>query len=590
MMPVRTSAETAPRPALLAERADRPAGDERGRGQGASTAAWLKTGRGRLQLMGALFGVAFVIIAFRLTGLMLLSETGEPGLSQAAERRPSIVDRADIVDRNGAQLATNLVSPSLYANPRVVLDPDGAADQLARVLPELSRAEVAQKLKSGRAFVWLKRNLTPTQLYEVNALGIPGLAFQDEQRRLYPLGDLAAHVVGFVDIDNNGIAGVERFFDEALRRRARGGEPLALSLDIRVQHALRDELKTAVRTYRAIGGAGLVMDVRSGELLAMVSLPDFDPNHAGEASQLSRFNRVSLGVYELGSVFKIFNTAMALESGRVRLSDGYDASHPIRVSRFTIRDDHPENRWLSVPEIFVYSSNIGSAKMALDVGTERQQDFMRRLGFLRRPAIEIPEIGAPLSPRPWREINTMTVAFGHGLAVSPLQAASAAAAIVNGGMLRPATLLKQETGLTDGVRVVSKRTSEVMRRLLRLVVLEGTGKKADVPGYAVGGKTGTAEKVTGHGYNQRALITTFVGVFPMSEPRYVVMVLLDEPHATEETHGFATAGWNAAPTTARVIARVAPLLGVAAIDESGAEMRQAFELSVKVGRPRLASY
>jgi len=567
---------------------DGPAGG-RARRPSQSPATWLRTGRGRLQLMGVVFTVAFVVVAFRLTALMLFSDKGEASLSRTAQSSPSIIDRADIVDRNGSLLATNLVSPSLYADARVVLDPEGAADQLVQVLPELNRAKLVEKLKSKRAFVWLKRNLTPSQHYEVNALGIPGLAFQDEQRRLYPLGGLAAHVVGFVDIDNNGIAGVEQFFDGALRDRARRGQPLRLSLDIRVQHALRDELKAAIRTFRAIGGGGIVMDARSGEVLAMVSLPDFDPNHAGGASQLARFNRISLGVYELGSVFKIFNTAMALDSGRVRLSDGYDASQPIRVSRFTIRDDHPKNRWLSVPEIFVYSSNIGSAKMALDVGTAHQQEFMRRLGFLRRATIEIPEVGAPLSPRPWRDINTMTVAFGHGVAVSPLQVASAAAAIVNGGILRPATLLLQD-GPPSGVRVVSQQTSDVMRRLLQLVVREGTGKKANVPGYVVGGKTGTAEKAAGRGYSKRALITSFVGILPMTEPRYVVMVLLDEPRGTEATYNFATAGWNAAPTAARVIARIAPLLGIEAVDEASPEARQALDLSINGGRPRLASF
>ena len=583
MTPLGTLSGIALRPPL-----DGPAGG-RARRPSQSPATWLRTGRGRLQLMGVVFTVAFVVVAFRLTALMLFSDKGEASLSRTAQSSPSIIDRADIVDRNGSLLATNLVSPSLYADARVVLDPEGAADQLVQVLPELNRAKLVEKLKSKRAFVWLKRNLTPSQHYEVNALGIPGLAFQDEQRRLYPLGGLAAHVVGFVDIDNNGIAGVEQFFDGALRDRARRGQPLRLSLDIRVQHALRDELKAAIRTFRAIGGGGIVMDARSGEVLAMVSLPDFDPNHAGGASQLARFNRISLGVYELGSVFKIFNTAMALDSGRVRLSDGYDASQPIRVSRFTIRDDHPKNRWLSVPEIFVYSSNIGSAKMALDVGTAHQQEFMRRLGFLRRATIEIPEVGAPLSPRPWRDINTMTVAFGHGVAVSPLQVASAAAAIVNGGILRPATLLLQD-GPPSGVRVVSQQTSDVMRRLLQLVVREGTGKKANVPGYVVGGKTGTAEKAAGRGYSKRALITSFVGILPMTEPRYVVMVLLDEPRGTEATYNFATAGWNAAPTAARVIARIAPLLGIEAVDEASPEARQALDLSINGGRPRLASF
>ena len=554
------------------------------------TSDWLRTGRDRLQFMGLLFAVTFFVIAFRLTDVMLFGKQGEPSLTHLAASSPSFVDRADITDRGDTLLATNLVSPSLYADPRVIFDPANATDRLVAVLPELDRSEVLGKLMSKRAFVWLKRNLTPRQQFQVNNLGIPGLAFQHEQRRVYPLGDLTAHVLGFVDIDNNGIAGIEKFFDAKLKGQARGGEPIRLSLDTRVQHALRDELRGAVRRFRAKGAGGIVMDVRTSEILGLVSLPDFDPNHAGDASQLVRFNRVSLGVYELGSVFKVFNTAMALDSGTVSLKSAYDATKPIRVSRFIIRDDHPKKRWLSVSEIFVFSSNIGSAKMALDVGTRRQREFMHRLGFLRRPALEIPEVGAPLSPRPWREINTMTVAFGHGLAVSPLQVASAAAAIVNGGILRPPTLVKRDGPPPAGVRVVSKRTSDVMRRLLRAVVVDGTGKKANVPGYLVGGKTGTAEKIAARGYNRRALISSFLGIFPMTTPRYVVFVLLDEPKGIEATYGFASAGWTAAPTTGRIVARIAPLLGVKAINETAPGIRQAMNIGVNFRRPHLASY
>ncbi len=357
-----------------------------------------------------------------------------------------------------------------------------------------------------------------------------------------------------------------------------------------MQHALYDELTAAMARFHARGAGGIVLDVRTGETLGLVSLPDFDPNHAGAASQLARFNRISLGVYELGSIFKIFNTAMALESGKVGLKDGYDATKPLRAARFTIHDSHPKKRWLSVPEIFVFSSNIGSAKMALDLGGERQQAFLRRLGMLRRAAIELPEVGSPLSPSPWREINTMTVAFGHGIAVSPLQVASAAAAIVNGGILRPPTLLRREGPPPAGVRVVSKRTSDTMRRLLRAVVVEGTAKKAGVPGYLVGGKTGTAEKAISRGYDRRALIASFVGVFPMIQPRYLVFVMLDEPRPTKATFGFATAGWNAAPTTGRVIARIAPLLGVGAIDESRPIVAEAMHIALEGRRSRLASF
>jgi cell division protein FtsI (penicillin-binding protein 3) len=395
-------------------------------------------------------------------------------------------------------------------------------------------------------------------------------------------------VLGFTDVDGNGISGVEKFFDEDLKDRARRGEELRLSLDLRVQHAVRDELQAAVTKFNAEGAGGLVLDVRTGEVVALVSLPDFDPNHPGGAGPLERFNRMTLGVYELGSVFKIFTTAMALDAGKVTLAGGYDATNPIKVSRFTIRDDHPKRRWLSVPEIFMYSSNIGAAKMALDVGTAGQQAFLGRLGLLRRPTIELPEVGSPLSPSPWREINTMTVAFGHGVAITPLQMASAMAAVANGGVLRPATLIRRD-GPAPGQQVLSPRTSDIMRRLLRLVVVEGTGKKAEAEGYLVGGKTGTAEKAAGRGYNRRALLTSFIAAFPMNAPRYVVYVVIDEPTGTRETHGFATAGWNAAPALSRVVSRVAPLLGVAPVDDERPDIREALAVAINGRGPQLAS-
>jgi cell division protein FtsI (penicillin-binding protein 3) len=558
----------------------------------------VEAGRTRIVVAGALFALAFAILAGRLIDLTLLRSGGEPSLARVAGtagvlRDIPLVDRHPLVDRNGVLLAANLRTASLYADPRRVLDPERAAAQLVRVLPELSRAELVAKLTSGKSFVWLRRNLTPRQQYDVNALGIPGLQFQGEQRRVYPQGALAAHVLGFTDIDNRGIAGIEQSFDDWLRDPARAGQKLELALDVRVQHALRDELQRAVARFNAIGAGGLVLDVQTGEVLALVSLPDFDPTAPGDAGADARFNRVTLGVYEMGSTMKTLTTAMALDAGTVRLDGGYDASAPIRISRFTIRDDHAKNRWLSVPEIFMYSSNIGAAKMALDVGPAGQREFLARLGMLRKPAIELPEIGAPLVPRNWKTVETMTIAFGHGLSVSPLQLASAVAAIVNGGMLHPATLIRQQpTQPIAGTRIVRPEVSDTMRRLLRLVVDEGTGKKAMVAGYLVGGKTGTSEKVNARGgYNRKALLNTFVAAFPMNAPRYVVLALLDEPKPTKETHGFATAGWTAAPTASRIIARIAPLLGVEPVDEQAAEIRQAMFVNIN-GRTerKLAAY
>ena len=531
----------------------------------------LETSHTRLIIAGALFCLAFLVIGARLVEVAGF-KGGETRLARLHVAERPEVARADIVDRNGVLLATTLDSPSLYADPKLIKDPEAVAQKLAALLPDVGESEIAARLAADRSFVWIKRQLTPSQEFEVNRLGIPGLQFQTEGRRVYPKGNLAAHVVGYADLDGKGLAGIERGFDDILRDRH---EPVELSLDVRVQYILRDEIARQVAEFSAIGGMGIVMDVTSGEVVAMVSLPDFDPNTPGSANEETIFNRATLGTYEMGSTFKIFNTAMALDDGIATLSSSYDATNPIRIGRFVIHDDHAQRRWLTVPEIFEYSSNIGSAKMAIEAGTDRQKDFLGRLGLLKAPSFELPEIGAPLVPSPWRPINTMTIAFGHGLSVSPLQMATAVSAVVNGGILRRATLIKRPAGYApSGQQVLSPRTSEEMRRLLRLVVERGTGKLANAPGYLVGGKTGTAEKVTGGRYERHGLLSSFIGVFPITEPRYLVMVSIDEPQGTRVSHGFATGGWVAAPAVGRVVARMAPLMGIPPVDEDSPEIRR----------------
>jgi cell division protein FtsI (penicillin-binding protein 3) len=523
----------------------------------------LETGRTRLLVASLLFAAAFLIVAGRLVSVALISSGGEPSIAEAPRATQLETERADIVDRNGIVLATNLVTASLYANPREVPSPRAAAAALSKVLPELPQAEVESKLASGKSFVWLKRNLTPKQQYAVNRLGIPGLSFQREERRVYPHGNLAAHILGFTDIDNRGIAGVERQFESRL---AEQHAPLALSIDIRLQHILKEELSRSIHDFSAIGGAGVILDARNGEVLAMISLPDFDPNEPGHASADTRFNRATLGVYEMGSVFKVFTTAMALDSGVTSLKGGYDASHPIKVSRYTISDYHAKNRWLSVPEIFIYSSNIGSAKMALDVGPEGQRAFLKRLGMLSPLALELPELGEPQGPAQWKELAAMTIAFGHGLSVTPMHVASGVASVVNGGLKVRSTIVKQEEPLAEE-RILKPDTSQALRQLMRLVVERGTGKSADAPGYRVGGKTGTAEKAAGKGYKRNALISSFVGAFPMDDPRYVIFLAVDEPKPNKESHGYATGGWVAAPAVRRLVERMAPLVGIAPVEE-----------------------
>jgi len=536
----------------------------------------LETGRSRLLIGLVLFGLAFVAIIGRLADVSLLQDVSEPRLADQAPV-PPVAERADIVDRNGIVLATSLATFSLLANPTQVQDADEAAKELAGVLPDLSVAELKAKLATDKTFVWLQRNLTPHQQYDVTKLGIPGLYFQAEEKRVYPLGPLVSHVVGFTDLDNKGIAGIEDSFDDVL---AGGRHPVQLSLDVRIQQILREELARGIADFTGIGGAGIVLDARTGEILAMVSLPDFDPNQVNTASPEERFNRATLGIYEMGSTFKVFNTAMALDSGRIHLSDRFDV-HPIVIGRYTIHDFEPMNHPLSVPEIFMLSSNIGAARMAMEMGTDSQKSFLAKVGMLRPVSIELPELGRPLFPAEWRPINTMTIAFGHGIAVSPLHVVSGVAAMVNGGIMRPATLIKRKPDeVSDGQQVISPATSNLMRELFRLVVQAGTGKAAEAPGYLVGGKTGTAEKTLAKGYSTNARLASFVGAFPINDPRYVVLVMVDEPKPNAHSYGFATGGWVAAPVVSRVVQRMAPLLGMAPVPNDSPEAKNDLLLTV----------
>jgi len=556
----------------------------------------LETCRTRLLVTGGLFALVFAVVALRVIEIVAVGGgTAESQIARFRMVTAPLPSHADIVDRNGNVLAASLDSPSLYANPKQILDPPEAASKLVSVLPTLAAAEVYAKLTSGKSFVWIWRHLTPAEQYSVNQLGIPGLEFEHEERRVYPDGDLTSHVVGYTGIDNAGFAGIERGLDGVLRGRR---EPLQLSLDLRLQYILREELQRVIDDFTAKGGAGLIMDVNTGEILAMASLPDFDPNrptapdpeHPAVPLADRMFNRVTLGVYELGSIFKIFTVAMALDCGTATVTSTYDASHPIRIGRFTISDYHGKHRVLSVPEILMYSSNIGAARMAVAAGAQTQRDFLARLGLLKTPKIEISEVGAPHYPAKWREVNVMTIAFGHGISVTPLSFATAAAALVNGGILRQATLLKIPDGYEPpGQRVISAKTSEQMRRLMRLVVEHGTGTMAAAPGYVVGGKTGTADKISGRHYAERKLLSSFVGVFPINDPKYLVLTMVDEPHPNKQSHGYATAGWTVAPATSRIIERIAPLLGVQPVDESSPEVQRALMVESLQGK-RIEAY
>ncbi len=560
--------------------------------------ARVETCRTRMLVAGALFIAIFAVVGVRLAQITLISgAAAEPHLARVKPVLPPPV-RSDIVDRNGMLLATTLDSPNLYADPRQIIDAREATRALLTVLPDLDSKKIYADLTSDKKFIYLKQRLTPQEHYDVNRLGIPGLMFEPGWRRYYPFGSLASHVVGYTDADNKGRAGVERGLDSLLNKHE--APSLQLSLDARVQFVLRDELSKVVQEFSAKGAAGIIMDVHTGEVVAMVSLPDFDPNHPGAANENvppgevneAIFNKVTLGDFELGSVFKIFNTAMALDSGTATMTSQYDARDDIRIGRFTISDYHGKHRWLSVPEIFMYSSNLGSARMAVAAGTQRQQDFLGRLGILQKANIQLDEIATPHYPKgkAWSEISTMTIAYGHGIAVSPLECVTGVAAIVNGGIWHPATLLKVPANVQPpGQRVISPTTSEQMRKLMRLVVEFGTAKFAAAPGYVVGGKTGTAEKNKHGRYEEKTLVSTFIGAFPMTDPRYVILALVDEPHGDKETHGYATAGWTVAPATSRIISRIAPLLGITPVDESSPAVTQALQVESLAGK-RIEDY
>ena len=478
-----------------------------------------------------------------------------------------VPERGDIVDRNGDPLARTIDAWTIAIHPnKVIGDKLALARRLAELMPEQTAEQYFALLRSGKSFFYLRRRAPPGLVEAVNAIGEPGLAIEREPDRLYPQTTLAAHVLGYTDIDGHGVAGMERAFDKYLSDTATRGQPLTLSIDSRVQQALEHELSDAMTHFSAIGAAGVVMDVHTGEILAMTSLPALNPNAAGQGTDEARFNRATLGVYELGSTFKPFTVAMAMDSGIIKsFGQIYNCPDELHVYGHVVHDTHPYGRQCTVAEIMKESSNIGTAQIADQVGAKRQQAFLKKMGFLDPVRVELRERGRTLTPGSrWGPFETMTVGFGHGIAVTPLHLATGYATLFNGGVYHPATLLKidRKHPTPRGVRVFSEDTSYKMRALLRLVVTNGTGKKADAPGYRVGGKTGTAEKLLNGRYTSSAVVTSFAGVFPMDEPRYVMVMMLDDPKATAETYGFHTAAWNIGPAFGVAVSRIAPMLGL----------------------------
>ena len=516
----------------------------------------------RLMLVMLLFvGVTLVIVG-RLAMLQVFTDRS----SSTAAVDPLLPPRGDIVDRNGVPLARTIDAWAIAVRPRDLIgDRATLARQLARLMPERSAQQYYAMLSDRRrTFIYLARPASPELVQAVNALGEPGLVFNREPERLYPQTALAGHVIGWTAEGRGGIAGVERALQDRLVDPAQRGRPVALSLDTRVQAVLESELANAVTTMSAAGGTGIVLDVDTGEVVAMASAPVINPNDAGRSGQAAMMNRATVGAYELGSTFKPITIAAAMDAGVIRsMSQRYNAAAHIQVGRFTIRDDHPLNRMITIPELMVHSSNIATAQVAEAMGPARMDATFRSLGFNRMVPIEI-ERGRPLYPRDWGRATVMTTGYGHGISITPLHLALAYAALVNGGTLRPATVLRVEPGrAVPGRRVFQESTSYRARQLLRLVVTRGTGRNANVPGFRIGGKTGTAETVsqTG-GYNRHLNVSTFAAAFPMDAPRYVVLVMIDSPRRTAATSFQTTAAWTAAPIVARVITRTGPLLGI----------------------------
>ncbi|ORE96661.1 peptidoglycan D,D-transpeptidase FtsI family protein [Acuticoccus yangtzensis] len=527
--------------------------------------------RGRIGLLLVACVAIFGVISGRL--VLLASAPAVAGAFYAGSPQDDVqAARPDIIDRNGEVLATDLATASLYAEPRNIVDVDEAVELLTRELPELDPVKLRRDLSTDRGFIWLQREVSGLKREAIHNLGIPGIGFLTETKRFYPGGSTVGHIVGHVNIDNAGIAGLEKTIDggglsalqsAGLARKGRDLSPVEVTIDLRVQHAVRDELSRAIERYRALAAIGIILDAKTLEVVAMTSLPDYDPNEPAQALEDIRMNRAMAGVYEMGSVFKTFTLAMGLDTGAITPASQLDARGKLQIGRHAIGDFHGKNRVLTAAEVFQYSSNIGSARIALKVGAQRVEEYYRAFGFLDRLDTELPEAAKPLTPSRWPQITLATTSFGHGISVTPMHVAAAAAAVVNGGIYANPTFYPRSEAemMRIGRRVLSPQTSKQMRDLFYLNGNEGSGRSALVPGYNVGGKTGTAEKVVGGRYAENKRFNSYLAAFPMDDPQYIVLVVIDEPKPEEGKH-YATAGWNAAPTVANIISRVGPMLHV----------------------------
>ena len=533
------------------------------------------SGAPRRRAEAAVYGVlfsAFMVVVAQLFVLAVGRRT-DIALAISEPVAATSFSRPDIVDRNGRLLATDLEAPSIFADPGVVLDRDEVVEKLSTVLPDLNATELLRALSDkSRRFVWVRRGVSPGIAQRVHDLGLPGVSFRYELKRAYPGGKMAGHALGYVDVDNRGVAGIEKYIDDKVgvdpvhSAVLSNRPPVRLSLDIGVQHALEDELDDAMRRYHPEGAAGVVLNIKTGEILASSSLPRVDPTWPAQTLNEKRVDRMMGGTYELGSVFKALTLAMALDEGLVKPDTVLDVTKPLEAGRFTVTDMHPSRRPLTVTEVFTHSSNVGAGMLALQAGPEKFRAFLQKAGLLDPLQTEAGAVASPQVPQRWNRVTTITTSFGHGIAVAPLQFAAAAATIFNGGKtVHPTFLRKFDAGTADGKPLISAATSRQMAELMRANVIDkdGTGRKADVPGYRVGGKTGTADIASKGGYTSNAVISSFLGAFPTDDPQYLTFVMLFEPKGIADTKGNRTGGTNAAPVTGELIARVAAQLGVA---------------------------
>lgn len=524
----------------------------------------LDKARNRTVIGALVFCAAFALISLRLFDVMVFRSVAERSQLDLEKNVELALERGNITDRNGEILATHLITASVYANPKVIINPKEAAEKLCALIPELNYETTLKRLNDpSKGFVWVLRHIPPKLQHAINNLGIPGVYLQKDQRRVYPFGPITAHAVGYCGMDNVGLSGIEKSFDVRLRKDK---SPLALSLDIRVQHAVHEVLASAIQEFSAAGANAMVVDITTGELISMVSFPDFDPNVPSQNAAEAAFNHNTLGVREPGSVLKIMTMAIALETGRIHMNSIYDAIHPVKVGRFVINDFKGPNRMVNLQEAFLFSSNLACSRIALDFGLPWQKKYFQSFGFFNKPSLEIPEVGSPLYPKNPTDATLISTSFGYAISLSPLQLMKTTAALINNGEMRELTLLRQKMPVI-GAPIVSKKTSEGIRHLMRLVVTEGTGRKAAVKGYPIIGKTGTAYKARKGGYDQINKLTTFMGAFPAHSPRYLLLVSLDSPRPTPKTYGYSTGGWTACPTGGKIIERIAPLLGIAPVED-----------------------